>query len=82
MIRRLLGESPIEEIPYLEDVLEIDVTFSYGTATFPDAGADAFELYRKADAMLFLSKDKGRNQCHSWNSGGDHIQLISGTDTP
>ena len=82
VIRRLLEEKPTEEIPYIDETLLIDVTFSYGIATFPDAGADAFELYRKADAMLFLSKDKGRNQCHIWNSDGDHIQLLAGSDSP
>lgn len=82
VVRRLLGENSTEEIQYIDQTLLIDVTCSYGTASFPDAGADAFELYRKADAMLFLSKDKGRNQCHSWNSDGDHIQLLPGSDSP
>ena len=81
VIQRLLGEKSVEEFEYIDETLTIDVTFSYGTATFPDAGADAFELYRKADAMLFLSKDKGRNQCHIWNSDGDHIQLLPGSDS-
>ncbi len=80
VIQRLLGEDPLEEIDYLDETLRIELTFSYGAATFPDGGADAFELYRKADAMLFLSKDKGRNQCHLWNSGGDHTQLLPSAD--
>lgn len=76
VLKRLLSESPTEEITYLDEVLSIDLTFSYGVASFPDGGADAFELYRKADAMLFLSKDKGRNQCHIWNSDGEPVRLL------
>lgn len=76
VIQRLLNEDPLEEFHYLDDDLSIPLTFSYGTATFPDGGSDPFELYRKADAMLFLSKDKGRNQCFMWNAGGDHQQLV------
>lgn len=51
------------------------VTFSAGAVTFPDAGLDPFELYRKADAMLYLSKDLGRDQCHFWDNDGQHLQL-------
>ncbi len=67
--------------PFREDIIHqgttelVTVTCSFGVATFPAGGADAFELYRKADAMLFLSKDLGRNQCHFWNPQGDHYQL-------
>lgn len=76
VIRRLLGERTTEEIPYLDEVLTIDVTFSYGAATFPDAASEAFELYRKADDMTFRSKEKGRNQCHIYSNSGDHKQLL------
>ncbi len=72
---RLLDAAYTEEVVHDNQVIELRVTFSYGAVTFPDAGADAFELYRKADAMLYLSKDLGRNQCHFWNSRGDHRQL-------
>ncbi len=47
------------------------VTMSYGVVTYPEGGGDAIELYRKADAMLYLSKDRGRNRCHFWNDGDD-----------
>ena len=57
-------------------VQQVPATFSFGAVTFPDAGVDAFELYRKADAMLYLSKDSGRNRCHFWNSSGDHVELL------
>ena len=52
------------------------VTFSAGAVTFPGAGLDPFELYRKADAMLYLSKDLGRDQCHFWDSEGQHLRLV------
>lgn len=72
---RLVNASFREEIIHQGELVDVDVTFSFGVATFPEAGTDAFELYRKADAMLFLSKDLGRNQCHFWNPQGDHLQL-------
>ena len=58
------------------ETIEIAATFSYGAVTFPAAGADPLELYRKADALLFISKDLGRNRCHFWNSDGDHLQIL------
>ena len=73
---RLVNASFSEEILHQGELIDLAVTFSFGAVTFPDAGADAFELYRKADAMLFLSKDLGRNQCHFWSSEGDHSQLL------
>lgn len=73
---RLVRSPFTEEIIHQGELIDLSVTFSYGAVTFPDAGTDAFELYRKADAMLFLSKDLGRNQCHFWSSEGDHIQLL------
>jgi len=56
----------------------VRATFSFGVVTSPDAGTDAFELYRKADAMLYLSKDAGRNRCHFWSSSGDHVEMVPG----
>jgi len=72
---RLVNAPFREEVIHQGEVEQVDVTFSFGVATFPEGGTDAFELYRKADAMLFLSKDLGRNQCHFWNPQGDHLQL-------
>ncbi len=76
VMERLVNSAFTEEVLHDGKMIELEVTFSYGAVTFPDAGTDAFELYRKADAMLFLSKDLGRNQCHFWSSEGDHIQLL------
>jgi GGDEF domain-containing protein len=53
----------------------VTVTLSYGVVVFPDAGSDAFELYRKADAMLYLSKEAGRNLCHVWNYNGEPLRI-------
>jgi len=53
----------------------VTVTLSYGIVTFPDAGTDAFELYRKADAMLYLSKEAGRNLCHVWSATGEPLRI-------
>jgi diguanylate cyclase (GGDEF)-like protein len=76
VLGRLLDSRFQTEFAYEGKTIEISVTFSYGAVTFPAAGSDPFELYRKADGMLFLSKDLGRNRCHFWSSEGDHIQLL------
>ncbi len=81
VIGRLLDAPFAEEVVHEEHTVELRVTFSYGAVTFPGAGSDAFELYRKADAMLYLSKDLGRNQCHFWNSRGDHVRLLPAEPT-
>ncbi len=75
VVGRLLDASFSEEVDHENQLIDLRATFSYGAVTFPAAGSDAFELYRKADAMLYLSKDLGRNQCHFWNSSGDHVRL-------
>jgi len=75
VLARLLRTDLSEEVRVEGRKTLIKATFSYGAVTFPDAGTDAFELYRKADAMLFLSKDLGRNQCHFWSSEGEHFRL-------
>jgi diguanylate cyclase (GGDEF)-like protein len=56
--------------------VDLKVTFSFGAVSFPSAGSDPFELFRKADTMLYLSKDIGRNRCHFWNSDENHTQLL------
>ena len=76
VMSRLLDSSFTAQVTSEEKTLEISVTFSYGAVSFPAAGADPFELFRKADAMMYLSKDLGRNRCHFWNSDGDHLQLL------
>jgi diguanylate cyclase (GGDEF)-like protein len=75
VMNRLLKAPFTEEVVQNDQLKEIGVTFSFGVVSYPDSGKDAFELYRKADAMLYLSKDQGRNQCHFWSSEGDHVQL-------
>lgn len=76
VLGRLLDAAFSEEVVHENRVIDLSVTFSYGAVTFPAAGSDAFELYRKADAMLYLSKDLGRNQCHFWNSLGEHVRIL------
>ncbi len=74
VIHRLLKASFSEEIVHQDQVIDLKVTFSFGAVAYPESGKDAFELYRKADAMLYLSKDRGRNQCHFWNQEGEYSQ--------
>ncbi|MBK7702015.1 MAG: GGDEF domain-containing protein [bacterium] len=45
----------------------IRLTVSCGGAVFPGAGETLDDLYRRADEMLYLSKQRGRNRCHLWN---------------
>ena len=82
VLQRLLNAQFVENTEFEGQPVSLPITFSYGAVTYPQSGTDAFELYRKADTLLFLSKDRGRNQCHFWSSDGNHQQLIpeSGTD--
>jgi len=80
VMRRLL-DGNFETVFRAEELeTKIRATVSYGAVSFPDAGVDAFELYRKADAMLYLSKDSGRHRCHFWNSSGDPLELLPGAE--
>ena len=54
----------------------IRVTVSFGGVGFPGAGDTPDELYRNADRMLYLSKQRGRNRCHFWNPSGDPILTL------
>ena len=82
VVQRLLDAEFREEVVHEDKTVVLSATFSYGAVTFPAAGNDAFELYRKADAMLYLSKDLGRNQCHFWNARGEHLQIRPSAATP
>ncbi|MCP4145463.1 MAG: GGDEF domain-containing protein [bacterium] len=54
----------------------IRVMISFGGAVFPEAGEDPAELYRVADKMLYLSKQRGRNRCYFWNPNGEPILTL------
>ena len=75
VVGRLLDAEYVESADADGHGQPLRVTFSAGAVTFPAAGLDPFELYRKADAMLYLSKDLGRDQCHFWDSEGHHLRL-------
>jgi diguanylate cyclase (GGDEF)-like protein len=75
VVSRLLDADYTETVDEEGQRLHLRVTFSAGAVTFPGAGLDPFELYRKADAMLYLSKDLGRDQCHFWDNDGQHLRL-------
>ncbi|MBK7770700.1 MAG: GGDEF domain-containing protein [bacterium] len=76
VVGRLLDAEYTETVDDEGHGRPLRVTFSAGAVTFPGAGLDPFELYRKADAMLYLSKDLGRDQCHFWDSEGQHLRLV------
>ncbi len=61
-------------LPEMDEPLS--VTLSFGAVTYPDGGSDAFELYRKADSMLYLSKGTGRNKCHIWIQDGETLIML------
>ena len=61
---------------------DLNITFSYGAVTFPSAPGNQTELYSKADAMLYLSKDLGRNRCHFWSNDNQHLMLLPGASAP
>lgn len=76
VVSRLLDAEYSETVDEDGHGRPLRVTFSAGAVTFPGAGLDPFELYRKADAMLYLSKDLGRDQCHFWDNDGQHLRLV------
>lgn len=76
VVSRLLEADYTETVTEDGQRIPLRVTFSAGAVTFPGAGLDPFELYRKADAMLYLSKDLGRDQCHFWDNDGQHLRLV------
>jgi diguanylate cyclase (GGDEF)-like protein len=78
VLQRLLNTTFSEKVNFGGRKIEVPVTFSFGAVTYPNAGVDALQLYRQADTLLFLSKDRGRNQCHFWSNDGQHLQLIPG----
>ncbi len=72
VMSRLLRAEFREDFEVDGERIPITVTMSFGGVAFPEDGADPFELFRKADAMLYLSKDLGRNRCHFWRNEGQH----------
>lgn len=48
--------------PFLMDNQEFHVTASFGISAFPKDGVDSVELLKKADAAMYSSKEKGKNQ--------------------
>ncbi len=58
------------------------VTVSFGGAAFPGGGDTPDELYRNADRMLYLSKQRGRNRCHFWNPDGDPVLTLPRYSAP
>jgi diguanylate cyclase (GGDEF)-like protein len=76
VMARLLEQEIAVDVSAAGKTQRVAVTLSYGVVTFPEAGTDAFELYRKADELLYASKHAGRNRCHFWDPGGSHSVLI------
>jgi diguanylate cyclase (GGDEF)-like protein len=52
------------------------ITISFGGVSYPDGGSDALELNRKADAMLYRSKEAGRNRCSFWRHDRDPETIV------
>jgi diguanylate cyclase (GGDEF)-like protein len=77
--QRLLNSTFSERVTVDGQQIEVAVTFSFGGVTYPYAGSDSFQLYKQADALMYLSKDRGRNQCHFWSNDGNHLRLVPST---
>ena len=75
VVGRLLDSDYFETVEQDGQSQQLRVTFSAGAITFPAGGTDPMELYRKADHVLYVSKDLGRDQCHFWDSEGQHLKL-------
>src|SRR5262249_51581637 len=56
----------VEQYPFVERETQPEgaVTVSLGVATYPDDGVDGESLIGRADAALYLAKEKGRNRVH------------------
>jgi diguanylate cyclase (GGDEF)-like protein len=76
VMARLLSRLAKLSVRLPEMEAPINVTLSFGAVTFPDGGSDAFELYRKADSMLYLSKGTGRNRCHFWIQSDEPLVIL------
>jgi diguanylate cyclase (GGDEF)-like protein len=76
VISRLL-DTEFSATVVMDDVSEeIAVTFSYGAISFPHGAADGEELARKANKLMYLSKEHGRNRCHFWSNDRNHILML------
>ena len=46
---------------------EISITLSIGVCTYPDHAFEIDELFKNADAAMYVVKDRGRNGLHLFN---------------
>lgn len=76
VLARMIGRPFRVVLPPELGVGVLAVAMSYGTVTFPEAGTSAGELHRKADSMLYMAKELGRNRCCLWYPDGRHQQLL------
>lgn len=74
VITRLLN-APFELMTnWEEQTTLVSVNLSFGVSIFPDNGSDDQQLHTRAEFLMFLSKDKGRNRCHYWRNDGNHLE--------
>lgn len=71
-VSRVLEE--FSETKFRADQQEFTVTFSAGAAAYPDDGASAQALIRRADKRLYQAKRDGRNQVVG--PGGDEGSIV------
>ncbi len=55
---------------------KIQLTMSYGVSIFPDDGSNYEQLHNHAQSLMFLSRDRGRNQCQYWRNDGNHRRQL------
>jgi diguanylate cyclase (GGDEF)-like protein len=79
VVGRLLASLAKLRLSLADLQIPLPITLSFGGVSYPEGGSDPFELYRKADAMLYLSKEAGRNRCHFWNPQGEPTTLLPGS---
>lgn len=81
VMTRLINAPLVLPIHHGGRQMDLRITLSYGAIIFPDSGSDPEELYRKADHIMYLSKDRGRNQCHFWSTDGNHLQVLPDSES-
>jgi len=70
VLARIVGRPFKVNLPPELGVGVLSITVSFGAVTFPQAGSSAGELHRKADALLYQAKERGRNRCCLWTNTG------------
>ena len=60
--------------PVFIDHAHLSVSASIGVTLFPEDDADPDTLLRHADQAMYQAKEAGKNRCHRFDAGQDHVR--------